>query len=80
MNTTNRKDDIVGALAVVAFLIGTASGNAFALLGISLAALVLMTVYYRKTLFRGPRLVAMVAAVTAAAIGLALAIQQGEPE
>jgi sulfite exporter TauE/SafE len=74
MESSNRYDDIVGVLAVGAFLIGTATGNAFALLGISVAALLLLTVYYRKRLFRGSLLVALVAAIIAAAIGAALAI------
>ncbi len=70
-----RKDDFLGAIAVIVLLIGTATGNAYAMLGVSVAALALMAVFCRRRIGNGPLLVALVAAVTAAAIGIVMAIR-----
>ena len=40
MMTESRRNDVMGAIAVVALLIGTATGNAWAMLAISLTALI----------------------------------------
>ncbi len=73
MPTDSRKDDLLGAMAVIVLLIGTATGNAYAMLGMSVAALVLMAVFCRRRDGSGALLVALVAAVTAAAIGSVMA-------
>jgi O-antigen ligase len=75
MLTESRRDDLFGAIAVIVLLIGTATGNAYALLGMSVAALMLMVVFGRKRLGRGALLAALVAAVTAAVIAIVLTIR-----
>ena len=72
MPTESRKDDLLGAMFVIVLLIGTATGNALALLGMSVAALILMGVFGRKRLVHGALLVALVAALTAAVIAVVL--------
>ena len=75
MPTESRKNDLFGAIAVIVLLVGTATGNAYALLGLSVAALVLMVVFGRKQLGRGALLAGLVAAVTAAVIAIVLTIR-----
>lgn len=75
MHTNSRQDDLLGVIAVIVLLIGTASGNAYALLGMSVASLVLMAVLGRRRIGSGALLVALVAAVTAAAIGVVIAMR-----
>jgi hypothetical protein len=72
METDSRRDDVVGAIGVIIVIIGTATGNAYAMLGLSVTALALLTVFYRQQIGSGPLLVAFVAAVTGAVIGLAV--------
>ena len=74
MSTESRRDDIFGAIAVIVLLIGTATGNAYALLGLSVTALGLMVVFGRKRFGGGGLLAAFVAAVTAAVIAIVLRI------
>lgn len=71
MATGSRRDDVLGAIGVIILLIGTATGNA--LLGMSVTALILLTVFYRRQIGYGALLVAFVAAVTAAFIGFVVA-------
>lgn len=75
MHTNSRQDDLLGVIAVIVLLIGTASGNAYALLGMSVASLVLMAVLGRRRIGSGALLVALVAAVTAALIGVVIAMR-----
>jgi hypothetical protein len=75
MPTNSRRDDIVGAIAIIVLLIGTATGNAYAMLAMSVTALILLAVFYRRQIGSGPILVALVAAVTAAVIGVVLALR-----
>jgi len=56
-------------------LIGTATGNAYVMLGMSLTAFFALTVFYRRKIGRGPILVALVAAVTATVIGIVVALR-----
>ena len=72
MATASRRDDLLGVIAVVVLLIGTATGNAHAMLGMSVAALFLIGVFCRRRIGSGALLVAIVAAVTAAAIGIVM--------
>ena len=74
MSSESRRDDLFGAIAVCVLLIGTATSNALAMVGISVVALVLMTVIGRKRLMSGALLVALVAAFIAAVIGIVLTI------
>jgi hypothetical protein len=73
MATGSRRDEVLGAIGVIILLIGTATGNAFAMLGISVAALTLLAVFCRRKIGSGSLLVAFVAAVTAALIGIGVA-------
>lgn len=72
MPTDSHKDDLFGAMLVIVLLIGTAMGNALALLGMSVAGLILMVVFGRKRLAHGALLAALVAALTAALIAVVL--------
>jgi hypothetical protein len=75
MSNESRLDDYFGVIAVIVLLIGAATGNAFVLLGMSVAALVLMMVFARKRLGRGALLTALVAAVTGAVIAIILTLR-----
>ena len=70
-----RRDDLLGAIAVIILLIGTATGNAYAILGMSVAALIVLIVFYRQRIGSGAILVALVAAVVAAVIGITLTLR-----
>ena len=72
MVTGSRRDDVLGAIGVIILLIGTASGNAYAMLGMSVTA-ILLSVFNRREIGSGALLVAFVAAVTAAVIGIVVA-------
>lgn len=48
MPVDSRKDDLLGAIAVIVLLIGTATGNAYAMLGMSVVSLVLIAVFCRQ--------------------------------
>lgn len=73
MATGSRSDDVLGAIGVSVLLIGTATGNAYAMLGMSATALILLAAFYRRQMRGGALLVAFVAAVTAAVIGVVVA-------
>lgn len=45
MLTAPGRDDLRGVIAVVVLLVGTATGNAYAILGLSVAALVVLPVF-----------------------------------
>lgn len=70
MPTSSRRDDVVGAIAVIVLLFGTATGSAIVLLGMSVTALVLLALFYRKHIGTGAILAALMAALTAAIIGI----------
>lgn len=73
MATGSRRDDILAVIAVIILLIGTALGNAYAMLGMSVTALILLAVFYRQRLGSGVILVSFAAAITAALIGIVVA-------
>jgi hypothetical protein len=75
MSTETRRDGLLVAIALFALLIGTATGNAYAMFGISLAALVLVTIWYRKWISSGALLITSLAAVTAFAIAFVLTLR-----
>jgi polyferredoxin len=75
MPTVSRSDEMLGAIAVIILLIGTATGSAYVMLGMAATALTLFAVFYRGKIGRGAILVAFVAAITAAVIGIVAAIQ-----
>lgn len=75
MPTNSRKDDLLGAIAVIVLLIGTATGNAYTMLGMSVAALTVLAVFCRRQIGSGAILVALVAAVTATVIGIVMAVR-----
>lgn len=74
MATGSRRDDLLGVIGVIILLIGTATGNAYAMLAMSVTALILLAVFYRRQIGSGALLVVFVAAVTAAMIGIVVAI------
>jgi hypothetical protein len=55
---------MVGAIAVVVRIIGTATGSAYVMLGMSVTAIILLVVFYRRNVGAGAILAAFVAAVT----------------
>ena len=75
MPTGSRRDDLVGAIAVIVLLIGTAIGSAYVMLGMSVTTLILLAVFYRLQLGSGALLVAFLAAVTAALIAIVVALR-----
>lgn len=75
MPLDTRRDDLLGAIAVIVLLIGTATGNAYALLAMSVTAFILLTAFYRRRVWGGPILVALVAAVAAAVIGVVTTVR-----
>jgi hypothetical protein len=66
---------MVGAIAVIVLLIGTATGSAYVMLGMSVTALVLLALFYRKHIGTGAILAAFMAAITAAIIGIVVAMR-----
>lgn len=75
MSPASRRDDILGAIAVIALLIGTATGSAYVMLGMSVTALILLALAYRQRIGTGAILAAFVAAVTAAIIGTVVSMR-----
>lgn len=75
METTSRKNDILGALGTAVLLIGTATGSAKVMFILSGIVLVLMLLFGRAQAKRGALLVAIVAAVVVAALGVVLAMR-----
>jgi hypothetical protein len=73
MNTNSRKDDLIAVIVVVILLIGAALGNAYAMLGMSVATLIALAVFYQRQIGRGAILVSFAAAVTAAVLGFVVA-------
>jgi hypothetical protein len=74
MSTGSRSDDLVGAIAVIVLLIGTATGSAWVMLGMSVTALVLVALLYRKQIGTGAILTAFTAAVSTAIIGFVVSM------
>jgi len=75
MPTASRRDDVLGAIAVIVLLIGTATGSAHVMLGMSVTALVLLALFYRQRIGTGAILTAFVAAITAAIIGFVVSMR-----
>jgi hypothetical protein len=75
MPTGSRRDDMLGAVAVIVLLIGTANGSAYVMLGMSVTVLILLALFYRQHLETGAILAAFVAAVTAAIIGIVVSMR-----
>ncbi len=74
----SRKDQIWSLLGIAILLIGSATGNAIAMVVMSLAGLALMTAVYRKQLGAGFFIAALAtasAAVTAFVIGRFMSIK-----
>src|SRR4029450_8230869 len=68
-----RKDGILTAIGVMVLLIGTATGSAYAMLGMAVAGLALsLFLIYRWNLKGNTSLIVLTVAVTAMAIGIAL--------
>jgi hypothetical protein len=61
-DTRSRRDEIITAIGVVALLIGTATGNASAMLVIAMVALAVIAVIYRRRLGRKALLTMLLAA------------------
>ena len=76
MNTTpatnSHATGIVTAVGLMVLLLGTATGNAYAMLLMSIVALVAITIFYRKILGRKLFLVTVFAAAMAAAVVFAI--------
>ncbi len=75
MPMDSRKNDVLGAIGVIILLIGTATGNAYAMLGLSVTAITLLTLFCRRQIGSGALWVAFVAALTAGVISVVVASQ-----
>jgi hypothetical protein len=77
MNTSptpkSYKAGIVTAIGVLVLLLGTATGNAYALLALSLIGLAVIGIFLRHELGRSALLVMFVAAAIAVTVGFAMA-------
>jgi hypothetical protein len=71
--TNSRKDGIVTAIGVLVLLLGTATGNAIAMLVMSIVGLAVITIFYRQSFGRIALLVMLVGACTAAAVAVLIA-------
>ena len=69
-----QRDGIVTAIAVLVLVIGTATGNAYAMLAMAVAGLALSVVLYRRHFTGRTALVVLTAAVVAFAAGIALSV------
>ena len=76
MNTTpaktSSKSGIVTAIGVLVLLLGTATGNAYVLLVMSIVALAVIGIFYRHELSRIAWMVMLVAVATAVAVAFAI--------
>jgi hypothetical protein len=72
MSIKPSSDEWIGGIALFVFVIATATGNAFAMLGMSIAALVLITTFAGKKLGGAFMLLAIVAAFTSFAVAMML--------
>ncbi len=70
--TESRKDSIVTAIGVLVLLLGTATGNAWVMLAMSVVALAVMAVLYRRGPGRNTIRVILVAAATAFVVAFAV--------
>jgi hypothetical protein len=70
--TESRRDSIAAAIGVLVLLIGTATGNAYAMLAMSVVALAVMVVLYRRGLSRNMIRAIIVAAATAIVVAIAI--------
>ena len=70
--TNSRKDGIVTAIGVLVLLLGTATGNAYAMLVMAIIALAVIAIFYRQRLSRNVLLVILTAAVTAATVAIGI--------
>ena len=71
-NTSSRRDEIVTAIGVLAFLIGAATGNAIAMLTIAIVAFAVISIIYRRKV--GLKVLIAVAAATSIGLSVAMAI------
>ena len=68
----HRKGGLVLAMSILVLLVGTATGNAFAMLVMAVAALAVVGIFYRQELGWTALLTIVVAAVAAAAVAVVL--------
>ena len=69
-NTSSHRDEIITAISVLALLIGTATGNAIAMLTIAIVAFAVISIIHRRKI--GSKV--LIAVATAASIGFAIAM------
>ena len=70
----SRKDGIVTAICVLVFMISTATGNAYVMLGAAVVTLAVVSVWYRERLGPLPLLAVGVAAVVACLVALSITL------
>ncbi len=69
-STSSHRDEIVTAIGVLALLIGTATGNAIAMLTIAIVAFAVISIIHRRKI----GLKVLIAVTIAASIGCAVAM------
>jgi O-antigen ligase len=67
----SQKDGIVAAIAVLVLLVGTATGNAYLMLAMAIAALLVISILVRQSLWRN-LLLAMFGAAIGAVVTVAI--------
>jgi hypothetical protein len=66
-----RKDGIVIAIAIVVLVIGTATGSAYAMLGMAVAGLIVSAILYRGTFQHREGLIVLTATAVVTAVAFA---------
>jgi len=70
--TNSRTDSIAAAIGVLVLLIGTATGNAWAMLAMAVVALAALAVMYRRGIGRNIVRAMILAAATAIVVAIAI--------
>jgi hypothetical protein len=73
--SSSRRDNLIGVAAVIVLLLGTATGSALVMLDLSVAMLIVLTLFYRKRIGTGARLTAFVAAVASGIIAIVISMR-----
>jgi hypothetical protein len=68
----SRNDGIVATIGLLVLLLGTATGNAYAMLAMAIVAIVIVVIFFRQRVARHAWLLTGVAASVAAVVAIAI--------